>query len=386
MTMTDFAKLMPDVARALLGEPNPKLTKGDKWRYRNKGSLSINVKEGRWHDFEADTGGLVLDLIERECQTDRAGAIQWLKDNGHLAESPTRRVGRFKRRSSRPTQRHRTRAERPRAAQKPKDKGKQNFALKLWRESEEIGELAEAVEHPFWMWATTGDKPNVLHPFCRVPPAIRWHRHEGGVIVAGVFTLSAWGKDGKPDGEPVAVQALAIDQNGQKRRVLTPAKNKDKCDYGPVSAGVFLLGDPNSERVSIVEGVGDALAVYSRKPGAVLATLGSNVKLANMPDVIDWLCTKQTLLYSDPDSTGDQGVAALVDSIKSRSPDAVVREPSPQSRYSGDPGDWAKDTPFPEIDEYDFIEKSGIFHDSGLAWGEADRMAVLTFLGRESNG
>ena len=160
----------------------------------------------------------------------------------------------------------------------------------------------------------------------------------------------------------------------------------DKRSYGPVSEGVFLLGDPTSERVNIVEGLADALAVYSREPGAVLATLGSNVKLANMPDVIDWLCTKQTLLYSDPDSTGDQGVAALVDSIKSRSPDAVVREPSPQSRYSGDPGDWAKDTPFPEIDEYDFKEKSGIFHDSGLAWGEADRMAVLTFLGRESNG
>ena len=111
MTVTDFAKLMPDVARALLGEP--KLTKGDEWRYRNKGSLSVDVKKGKWRDYEANTRGLVLDLIERECQTDREGAKKWLRDNGYWVGSPiSRNVGRSARRSSRPT-RH-TRAERPR--------------------------------------------------------------------------------------------------------------------------------------------------------------------------------------------------------------------------------------------------------------------------------
>ena len=50
--MSDFAQLMPDVARALLGEPNPKLTKGDRWRYGNKGSLNIDIDRG---------GGLVLE-------------------------------------------------------------------------------------------------------------------------------------------------------------------------------------------------------------------------------------------------------------------------------------------------------------------------------------
>ena len=50
--MTDFATLMPDVAKALMGEPNPKLSKGDRWRYGTKGSLSVDVEHGQWYDFE----------------------------------------------------------------------------------------------------------------------------------------------------------------------------------------------------------------------------------------------------------------------------------------------------------------------------------------------
>ena len=380
--MTDFAKLMPDVARALLGEPNAKLTKGDKWRYRNKGSLSVDVKEGQWNDFEAGQGGGVLELVEVERQTDRAGAIQWLKDNGHLPKSPTRRVGRFKRRSARPT-RHRTRAERPRTAQKPKpDKEKsdmQIFAQKFWAQTEAIGNNAE---HPFWRWATVGDKPGVLHPYCRVPPAIRWTTYRGGAVVAGIFPLNAWGSDGAPFALPVAVQLIAIDGQGNKRYVLGPNKDLDKCSYGEVSAGVFSLGDPTSARVNIVEGVADALAVYSREPGAVLATLGSNAKLANMPDVIDWLCTRETWLYPDNDENkaSEKGTEALIDCIKVKSPDAKVLKVNARA-VGDDPGEWAKRTPFADIERYDFDEKRGILFDSGLAWGEAERIAVQHFNG-----
>ena len=380
--MTDFAKLMPDVAKALLGEPNPKLTKGDKWRYRNKGSLSVNVKEGRWHDFEADTGGLVLDLIERECQTDRAGAIQWLKDNGHLAESPNRHNGgRSARRSSRPKRQHTTRAERPRTAQKTKPDNEksdtQSFAQKLWAQSEPIG---EDVEHPFRAWARAR---NLLHPWCKVPPAIRWARYRGGAIVAGVFPLKAWGRDGIPKSEPVAVQALAIDTGGNKRYVLGPNKDLNKCSYGEVSEGVFLLGDPTHQRVNIVEGVADALAVYSREPGAVLATLGTSSTLPNKPDVIEWLCTRETWLYPDNDQAGDRGTTALGKAIKNKRPNARVV--AIEAEAFDDPGQWAEQTPFVEIERYSFEEKSGQFFDGGLSWGEADRLAIQTLMGRQSN-
>ena len=90
--MTDWASVMPDVAKALLGDPNPRQSKSDKWRWGNKGSLSVDVERGQWFDFEADTGGGVLEFVERERQTDRKGAIQWLTDNGFIEDQkPIRR-------------------------------------------------------------------------------------------------------------------------------------------------------------------------------------------------------------------------------------------------------------------------------------------------------
>ena len=385
MASDQWAAISKDVAEAFWGAPNQRLSKDDKLRWGSKGSKSLDADKGTWHDFEADTGGGVLGLVERELQTDRRGALDWLRDRGLIEDRPAakRNVGRFKRRSSRPTRQRRTRVERPRAAQKPKPDLKksdtQNFALKLWKESLPIGENAN---HPFRRWTTTGDKPGVLHPYCAVPGGIRWSRYRGGAIIAGVFPLKAWGKDGIPKGEPMAVQALGIDQDGQKRCVLGKNKDLRRCSYGPVGEGVFILGDPTSERVNIVEGVADALAVYSREPSAVLATLGSNAKLANMPDVIDWLCTRETWLYPDNDENkaSEQGTAALIDCIKVKSPDAKVFLVNPTAE-GDDPGEWAKRTPFAEIERYDFEEKKGILFDSGMAWGEADRMAVQHFNG-----
>ena len=117
-------------------------------------------------------------------------AMDWLKGEGVLSESPTsRNVRRSARRSSRPTRQRKARAERPRTAQKPKPVAEKsdtrNFALTLWKESLLIGEDAN---HPFRRWTTSGDKPGVLHPYCTVPPAIRWHSGRG-LIVCGVFRL-----------------------------------------------------------------------------------------------------------------------------------------------------------------------------------------------------
>ena len=374
---SDFAQMMPDVAKALIGEPNQRLPKSDRWRYGNKGSLSVDIAKGQWYDFEADTGGGVLELIERELQTDRAGALDWLKRGGYISKSsPRRNVGRSAR-----TTRHRTMPNRTRAAPKLKhDKEKSDtdtFAKKLWAKAEQIGDNAD---HPFRVWAQVR---NLLHPWCAVPGGIRWQRYRGGAVVAGIFLLNAWGKDGIPKGEPVAVQLVAIDRQGNKRYVLGKNKGLNKCSYGPVSVGVFLLGDSTSERVNIVEGVADALAVYSRAPGAVLATLGTSTKLANKADMIEWLITKEIWLYPDNDENkaGDQGTEVLIDRIKKKSPDAVVRKP--KARALGDPGDWAERTPFATVERYDFEEKAGIFFDSGSVWGEADRMAIHHLTGRK---
>jgi hypothetical protein len=80
----DFAKHMAAVAKALLGEPNPRHTKNSEWRYGTNGSLKVDVAGGRWYDFETETGGNVLELIcgYREC--DEKAAAQWMRDQGIL--------------------------------------------------------------------------------------------------------------------------------------------------------------------------------------------------------------------------------------------------------------------------------------------------------------
>ena len=376
MTSDKWATISKTVAKHFWGATNQRLSKGDHWRWGNKGSKSLKADTGRWYDFENDRGGGVMDLVEIELSTDRKGAIQWMREKGLIPESakssPRCNPGRSKARSGRPTQHHGAGGERKRTPTKRKPDNEkstnQNFARTLWAESEPIGASAE---HPFRAWARNR---NLLHPYSNVPAGIRWHVYKGGVIVAGVFPIEAWGSDGIPSGDPVAVQCLAIDERGENRYCLGPNKDLRRCSYGEVSAGVFLLGNKESERVNIVEGVADALAVYSRAPGAVIGTLGTSTRLANNGEVIDWLIKKETCLYPDSDQAGDIGTESLIDAIKKKSPGAVVRKP--KARAYDDPGEWAQKTPFPVIERYDFDEKSGIIFDSGLPWGEADRMAI----------
>jgi putative DNA primase/helicase len=65
------------VAKALLGAPNSHLSGKTEWRYGSRGSLSVDLTKNVWHDHEANTGGGVLDLINRELGGDRADAQRW---------------------------------------------------------------------------------------------------------------------------------------------------------------------------------------------------------------------------------------------------------------------------------------------------------------------
>ena len=60
----DWVQIAPQVVLELLGEP--KVKKGDEWRYGNKGSLVVSIGNATWFDFENDEGGGIVDLIKRE--------------------------------------------------------------------------------------------------------------------------------------------------------------------------------------------------------------------------------------------------------------------------------------------------------------------------------
>ena len=78
---------MAAVARELLGEPNVALSSNAEWRYGARGSLSVDVLKGTFCDHEdGDRGGGVIELAMREKRTDKAGALSWLVERGHIPE------------------------------------------------------------------------------------------------------------------------------------------------------------------------------------------------------------------------------------------------------------------------------------------------------------
>lgn len=64
--MSEISQHIETVAKALLGEPNPKLSSSSELRWGNHGSMSVDLAKGTWFDHENDTGGGVIDLIRRD--------------------------------------------------------------------------------------------------------------------------------------------------------------------------------------------------------------------------------------------------------------------------------------------------------------------------------
>src|SRR5262245_61157851 len=86
--MSDYAAIIGDVARELLGEPNRHLSSRTELRFGHRGSLSVDLTKGTWFDHEANEGGGVVDLLKRE---DIAEPHEWLKQHG-FEEDPRPRT------------------------------------------------------------------------------------------------------------------------------------------------------------------------------------------------------------------------------------------------------------------------------------------------------
>jgi hypothetical protein len=78
-----FAEHMESVAKELLGDPNPRLSKPNELRYGTDGSLSVDIVRGVFFDFERNRGGGVIDLVTREIGLDFVGARKWLEARGY---------------------------------------------------------------------------------------------------------------------------------------------------------------------------------------------------------------------------------------------------------------------------------------------------------------
>ncbi len=83
----EFVQAMGPVARELLGEPTDENKIKRQLRFGSRGSLAIDLGKGTWHDHEAGKGGGVLDLVREQRSLDKEGAIEWLRERGHLPEA-----------------------------------------------------------------------------------------------------------------------------------------------------------------------------------------------------------------------------------------------------------------------------------------------------------
>ena len=63
--MIEISQYSKEIAIALLGEENKRLSKGHELRYGNNGSLSVNLVKGTWFDHETEEGGGMVSLIQK---------------------------------------------------------------------------------------------------------------------------------------------------------------------------------------------------------------------------------------------------------------------------------------------------------------------------------
>ena len=80
-----WSAMMDPLAHRLLGPP-AFIERPGVFRWGPKGRMRIDVRRGRWHDFESDESGGVVDLVTHSKGLSRAEAVKWLRDEGFFTE------------------------------------------------------------------------------------------------------------------------------------------------------------------------------------------------------------------------------------------------------------------------------------------------------------
>ena len=283
----DFAALMPDVARALLGEPNARLSTTREWRYRTYGSLAVHVggeHSGTWRDHEADAGGGVLALVVRERGGSEREALAWLHDAGFIGESGE------KRRANGNDFRAPASSRRTGSAPAP-PRDTTAYARKVWCESTALnGTIAERYLHA----------RGVGH--VAVAPALRFSPTLSHPQVPGRFPCLVAGVQGSRGGF-LGVQRTYLDPTGAGKANVEPAR----ASLGSLRRGAVRLAEPERGRLLVGEGIessGAAMELFDLPGWAALGTSGlRNVELPR--------CIRDVVIAADRDGDGAGQLAAV---------------------------------------------------------------------------
>ena len=312
----DWARISRDVAEALLGTPNRKISSRTEWRWGARGSFRLRLESGHWNDFEASSSGGVLELIQRERGVDRYGALDWLRQQGYLPDrqdavsspqnAPNCPVPGVAEAAPEPCKTVPTAF--PASAETPWfrycwDSGHPipsdpNHPARRWMAHRHLWR-AEFPVPPFLRWIPAGG------------PATRKHPGAGSIIVLTALPeawTAAWPELPAPNG----AQTITVAEDGQK--CLDKPANEGGVDKrtlsGSAGGSVVIIGCPDLSEaldpVRVAEGLADALAVASRYPGPAVATLSAGAM--RRPELAEWLATAPggVVVHAD-DDTGKNG-------------------------------------------------------------------------------
>ena len=366
----DWPAIAEAVARELLGNPNPGFSTGLELRWRHKGAFRLNTSSGTWDDFETREHGNALDLLHHLAGLDRPGALDWLRDRGHL---PPRRHGTGTSRQPRPDlvfyDRGRSRPSSPTAGG---DRRSLDIAYAQLVWAGQTQSIPMSSDHPARLWLGNRNLWRCRFP---LPDSVRWLPAEGlhfrglhqgaGAVVACMAPPSEWVSAWPLAPAPQALHLINVSADGSPS-LDRPADYVDREGYrrpglpkrfrGPHQGAVLLVGNPNladtCTEALIAEGVADILALTSRFDGVGIAPVTTPRKLVLDPAFVVWVAAaREVIIHADADSSGT-GQRAAGD-LRRAIMDAGGRAramPPPEGPWK-DVADVARDIPFPPIDD-----------------------------------
>ena len=290
----DWPAIAGRVARALLGEPNARMSTAHELRYGRKGSLAVHVggeRAGTWRDFEAGEGGGVLDLVTRE-RGSRAAAVAWLEAEGFFGQGPGRPA------LTRPESRCercavKTGNPKAHATQPARCEDSRRFAHRVWTAARPLaGTVAERYL----------DARGVGH--VARAPALRFHPGIAHRAVPGRFPALVAGVQDAA-GDFMGIQRTYLAADGSGKAAVEPVR----ASLGRLAGGAVRLSEPHDGRLLVGEGIettAAAVRVLDWRGGA-WATLGtSGLRGVELPENVH-----HVTIAADRDVGGLRAAAVL---------------------------------------------------------------------------
>ena len=378
MTDSTFVSIAPAVCERLLGDPTSRSSR--EWRWRGKGSFRLTLDTGTWNDFEAGDGGGVLALVMREERLDKAGAIEWLGQQGFLRKqdgSPSYPAHSTQSRSAQSTSRS---ADQHRNTLTPEQRNRQTLS---WIRSQVLP-IADAPDHPIRAWMR---RRNLWRAELPLPPSLRWipadasvfqGTHSGaGAIAFPLAPIGSWRASYPDTPSPTAVQLVCIDDDGERADYEnSQGRRVDKPKFGNARRAVWTAGDVRGDSAAVCEGAADALALAARNPEPVIATLTTPRPASAWKDelsVFDFVT-----LWPDMDEEDEQGRRPGLDSVIAL---AVARKLDGQPAdvigvdIGKDAADAAREAPLLSIDAGELTTFANDLESEGMTPFEALRYA-----------